>query len=201
MIYDEHHHRRPERLSAPLVNLVRVTERVQVFPDLLKYASPDVPLPLEWMQQRLAKTEMITPAMFLQMPHLRHVSLHGGCGGRLDEVPQVELPQLESLALYDPGIGLMKVFRVMRYVGTRALYWHDRLTLCGGSLPRLRELCFRPSDTIVAPVLEFVKVHGTKITTLTIDSDRNLESYKQPIFDWCPNLVELRLTNRLPVRT
>ena len=111
--------------SAPLVNLVRLHSSIhwQVFPDLLKHVPENNVSPLEVLEQciappdmrtqRLAPTDMITPSMFLKLPHLRRIVLSGGRGGRLDEV-QVDLPHLETLRLYEPGIGLTKLFRIMQ---------------------------------------------------------------------------------------
>ncbi|KAI0751458.1 hypothetical protein C8Q80DRAFT_1119223 [Daedaleopsis nitida] len=105
--------------------------------------------------------------MFLSLPRLRHLVLHGGCGGRLDEVPQVELPELATLRL----------------------------------LPRLREFGFRPNETVNAPTCEFLKVHGAKLDVLSLDMLGVYGEYRQALFDWCPNITELRLlgTIRRPV--
>ncbi|KAI0722164.1 hypothetical protein C8T65DRAFT_628435 [Cerioporus squamosus] len=158
-----------KQLSAPLVNLVRVNNGIQVFPHLLKYyvAPPDM------RKQRLAPTDMITPSMFLKLPNLRRVVLNGGRAGRLGEAPQGDLLQLECLHLYEPGIGLTKLFRDM-------------------NLPRLRQFGFRATSQAAITALDFLKVHGAKLSVLAINIVGK-DDYKQPIFDHCPNITELRL--------
>ncbi len=115
-----------KQFSAPLINLVRVNCGIQVFPSLLLYVQEDGVVPLEVLEQRiappdmrkqrLAPTDMIIPSMFLKLPHLQRVVLTGGRAGRIGEAPQVDLPQLECLHLYEPGLGLTKLFRDMKYV-------------------------------------------------------------------------------------
>ncbi len=115
-----------KQFFGPLINLVRVNCGIQVFPSLLHYVQEGGVVPLEVLEQRiappdmrkqrLAPTDMITPSMFLKLPHLRRIVLTGGRAGRLGEAPQVDLPQLECLHLYEPGLGLTKLFRDMKYV-------------------------------------------------------------------------------------
>ncbi|RPD66678.1 hypothetical protein L226DRAFT_115348 [Lentinus tigrinus ALCF2SS1-7] len=181
--YMDHHDARFKHISAPFLNLVRVNSGIQVFPGLLKYAEEGSLLPLESLEQciaspdmrkqHLAPTDMITPSMFLKLPHLRRVVLAGGRAGRLGEVV-VDLPHLECLHLYEPGVDLTKLFRDM-------------------NLPHLREFGFKPTSQAAVTVLDFLKVHGAKLDVLTINLESYDEDFKQPLFDHCPNVTELRL--------
>ncbi|KAI0356528.1 hypothetical protein OH77DRAFT_1423458 [Trametes cingulata] len=159
------------RISVPLVNLVRVNVRLQAILGLAGGLQSGHTVPLQWAVQVLEPSTLLTPRPFLHFPHLRYLVLHGGCGEQA-EIAYIEaLPQLVSLGLYDFGPALFSVFRAM-------------------SLPRLRELGF--SLDRAAGVMEFLRRHGAKLDTLSLDRI-SADSHEHPVLDLCPNLLRLSL--------
>lgn len=105
----------PKPISAPLVNLVRVTNRIQVLVGLNECIPAGETAQLERAAQGFLVTFPIAPRVFLKFPHLRHFTISGGHGVELDDAHQVALPQLEYLNVVDAGPKIFRLFGSMGY--------------------------------------------------------------------------------------
>ncbi|KAH9850065.1 hypothetical protein C2E23DRAFT_736092 [Lenzites betulinus] len=108
--------------SAPItIPMMKNLERVLSFhfPVLLGHAKclPEGQVSkLEQAHEHHAQAVPFAPRDFLKFPHLRELSLRGGCGAGLDDVHPDVLPQLERLTVINPGPRIFRVFQSMRYV-------------------------------------------------------------------------------------
>lgn len=109
----------PELLPVPVIlkNLVYVSRQFRVFPALAVQLPGDQRSPLQWMEQELTGVEPISPTVFLELPQLHTMILHGGradCGG-IGE-PANTLPRLVTLGLANVDASLLDMLSLIRYV-------------------------------------------------------------------------------------
>ncbi|KAI0332478.1 hypothetical protein GY45DRAFT_478919 [Cubamyces sp. BRFM 1775] len=164
-------------LCAPLIGLRRVTRALKVFPTLLEYVTDREILLLTFLEQGLSRQDILTQSAFSPFVHLRRLALYGGSGSSTDEPRPDILSNLERLALYDPGPGLVDVFSSLH-------------------LSSLREFEFERGS---APLMvDFLTRHGDKLHRLNIDLGSGTYADDVPVFDFCPNATTLHLNTSTP---
>lgn len=109
----------PEPLPVPVIlrNLVHVSHHFRVFPALAGLLPDDQSSPLRWMAQQLTGTESISPLVFLKLPQLEMIILHGGQadGGGIGELADA-LPRLANLGLTNVDASLLDMFASIKCV-------------------------------------------------------------------------------------